>query len=356
MNERDNIDWTHGFDGAKLRVMKVFVTGGSGFIGGHLIERLVERGHDVVALARSDRAARAVEARGATAVRGDLGSVSAVVMEGVTAVIHAAAYVEEWGTREDFWDANVVGTTRVLEAARAAGVRRFVHVGTEAALFDGGDLVDVDEAAPYPARHRYLYSETKAEAERRVLAASTKDFETLSIRPRFVWGPRDTSVLPTVLRMAREGRFSWIDGGRHRTSTTHVANLTHALELALHRGTPGRAYFVADEGERTVREFLSALAGTAGVDLGARSLPGAIARPVARVVEGVWRLFRVRRAPPLTRFAIDMMSATVTVRTDRARADLGYAPVVDVASGLASMAAETPVASTTAERTARPAA
>jgi nucleoside-diphosphate-sugar epimerase len=252
-------------------------------------------------------------------------------------VVHCAAFVEEWGTREQFWEANVEGTADALAAARAAGARRFVHVGTEAAIFEGKDLVNVDEDAPYPTRQRYLYSETKAEAERRVLAAASDTLFTISIRPRFVWGPRDTSVLPTVLRMAREGSFAWLDGGRARTSSTHVHNLVHALTLALTRGRSGRAYFVADDGERTVRELLTALARTQGVDLPSRSLPGAVARPVARVVEGAWRLFGVKRAPPMTRFAVDMMSRTVTVNTARARTELGYAPVITVEEGLAQM-------------------
>jgi nucleoside-diphosphate-sugar epimerase len=85
------------------------------------------------------------------------------------------------------------------------------------------DLVRVDETAPYPKRQRYLYSATKAEAERLVLAASAPGFEALSIRPRFVWGPRDTSVLPAVLRMARAGNFAWIGGGRISSPTTASA-------------------------------------------------------------------------------------------------------------------------------------
>lgn len=319
--------------------MDVFVTGGSGFVGGHLIEGLKARGHAVSALARSDRAADAVRAYGATPVRGELGALRPEMIGGAEAVIHCAAYVEEWGTREDFWKANVDGTSDALAAAKAAGARRFIHVGTEAAVFAGRDLVDIDETAPYPARQLYLYSETKAEAERRVLAAASDDFTTISVRPRLVWGPRDTSVLPAVLRMARAGQFAWLDGGRARTSTTHVLNLIEALSLALTEGRNGRAYFVADDGERSLRDFLSALARTAGVDLGDRSLPSAVARPLARAVEGAWRRFGVRRAPPMTRFAIDMMSSTVTVRTDRARAELGYKPVIDVAEGLRQMTA-----------------
>jgi nucleoside-diphosphate-sugar epimerase len=317
--------------------MQVFVTGGSGFVGGHLIEALVRHHHDVRALARSDKAADQVRHHGAAAVRGVLGSVTPEMLIGADAVIHAAAYVEEWGTRAQFWQGNVEGTRNMLEAAHSAGVRRFIHVGTEAALFAGQDLINVDESAPYPPHHRYLYSETKAEAERLVLSANAPEFATLSLRPRFVWGPRDNSVLPSILKMARAGSFAWIGGGTARTSTTHVANLVHALELALTHGEGGRAYFIADDGERTLREFLSAMAATAGVDLGSRVVPKGVARALARLVEGTWRLFGIHRQPPLTRFAAEMMSATVTVDTSRARRELGYAPVITVDDGLAAM-------------------
>jgi hypothetical protein len=318
--------------------MKVFLTGGSGFIGGHAIEALARRG-EVRALARSDAAAAQVRQRGAVVVPGDLASLGPEPLRGCDVVVHAAARAEEWGTREQFWSANVEGTRRALEAAKGAGVRRFVHIGTEAALFDGHDLVDIDETAPYPARQRYPYSETKAEAERLVLAANAPGFETISLRPRLVWGPRDATVLPAIVRMAKEGSFAWLDGGVAKTSTTHVANLVRAIELALAGGVPGHAYFVADDGTRTVRDFLTSLARTLGVELGARNVPSFVARPIARVVEAAWRLFRVRRQPPMTRFAVDMMSSTVTVRTDRARRELGYAPVISVDDGLAAMRA-----------------
>lgn len=316
--------------------MKVFVTGGSGFVGGHVIEALSPK-HAVRAMARSPKSAEAVARYGATAVTADLDAVEASHLEGCDAVVHCAAYVEEWGTREQFWKGNVEGTTRMLDAARRAGVKRFVHIGTEAALFDGHDLVDVDERHPYPAVQRFLYSETKAEAERRVLAANAEGFATISVRPRFVWGPRDTSVLPAVLRMAREGAWAWLDGGRARTSTTHVLNLARAVELALTAGRGGEAYFVADEGTRTLREFLTAMAKTQGVALPDRSIAGAVARPLATALEGVWRALGIKKAPPMTAFAIAMMSREVTVNTAKAKRELGYAPVIDVAAGLAAM-------------------
>lgn len=317
--------------------MRVFVTGGSGFVGGHVIEALVRGGHEVRAMARSDRSASKVEAFGAEPARCALGEVPASALEGSDAVVHAAAFVEEWGTREQYWEANVAGTAQLLAAAREAGVRRFVHVGTEAALFDGDHLLDVDETHPYPKRHRFLYSETKAEAERRVLDASDEAMTTISIRPCFVWGPRDNSVLPAVLRMAEEGNWVWLDGGRRLTSTTHVYNLVHGIELALTEGRGGEAYFVTDDENRTIREFISAYAGTAGAELPERSLPGSVARAAAALLAGAWRLLGLKSTPPLTRLAAAMMSRDKTVVCDKAKRELGYAPVIDVAAGLAEL-------------------
>jgi nucleoside-diphosphate-sugar epimerase len=316
--------------------MRIFVTGASGFVGSH-VARTLARGHEVLAMARSEDGEAHVRALGATPVRCALGGVRADHLARVDVVVHCAARAEDWGTRRQFWEANVDGTRQLLEVARAAGVRRFVHIGTEAALFDGHDLEAVDEERPYPRRQRFFYSESKAEAERLVLAADAPGLTTLSLRPRLVWGPGDRSVLPTLIDTVERGGFAWIDGGRARTSTTHVANLVHAVEQALTRGRGGQAYFVADDEESTVREFLGRLMATRGVVPPERSVPGAVLRPLARVVETLWAWLRPGRRPPITSFAASMMSRTVTVRTDKARRELGYAPPVAVADGLAEL-------------------
>lgn len=320
--------------------MRIFITGGSGFVGGHVVEALSLARHEVLALARSERAALAVRTLGATPVTGDLATLDAIALKDVDVVVHAAARAESWGPWEAFRKANVEGTARVLAAARGAGVRRFIHIGTEAMLFDGHDLLDADETTPPPARQRFAYSATKAEAERLVLAASSPDFTTMSLRPRLVWGPRDASVLPEVLEAVEKGAFAWIDGGRQTTSTTYVGNLVHAVELALHRGEGGQAYFVADAERHRMKELLSALAATRGVTLPARSLPGALARPVATVAEGLWKVFAPQVKPPMSAFAIAMLSRSVTVRFDKARRELGYTPIRTFEEGLEATRAD----------------
>ena len=142
------------------------------------------------------------------------------------------------------------GTRNALAAARQAGVRRFVHVGTEAALLAGEPLVEVDERAPLRFDSPALYSSTKARAEEAVIEANRNGLETVVVRPRFVWGRGDTTLLPAMTEMVRAGRFAWVGGGRQRTSTTHVDNAVEGLVLAAQRGAPGGVYFVTDGAAR----------------------------------------------------------------------------------------------------------
>ncbi len=252
-----------------------FVTGGSGFIGGALTRRLVGEGWRVRALARSDAAAHTVADRGAEAVRGDLADAGAIAdgARGCEVVFHAAAMLGDWGRPEDFDRANVAGTQTVLDAARLAGVRRFVHVGTEAALLDGAPLVDVDETARLRPDSPALYSATKARAEAAVLAASSEGFGTVVLRPRLVWGAGDTTILPELAEAVRSGRFAWIGGGRHLTSTTHVDNVVEGLLLAAERGTGGEAYFVTDGDPIVFRDFVTRLLATQGIEPPTRNVP-----------------------------------------------------------------------------------
>jgi nucleoside-diphosphate-sugar epimerase len=319
----------------------VFLTGGSGFIGGRLIERLHAEGYTVRALARSSAAADSVLARGAEPVLGELGDVTAMRAgaEGCELAFHAAATLGDWGKREDFERGNVQGTNNALEACAEAGVRRFVHVGTEAALLAGEPLVEVDETAPLRPESPVLYSSTKARAERAVLDANRQGFETVVVRPRFVWGAGDTTLLPVMVELARSGRFAWIGGGRHRTSTTHVDNTVEGLVLGARSGRPGNAYFVTDGEPVVFREFVSDLLATQGVEAPSRSIPPAVAAALASTGEAAWRLLPLPGRPPLTRFAYWVSSQECTIRIDKAREQLSYAPVTSIADGLAGLRA-----------------
>jgi nucleoside-diphosphate-sugar epimerase len=317
--------------------MRIFVTGASGFVGGAATQRLTDQGHDVRAMSRSEKSDAAIRVLGAEPVRCDLDDVSAAHIGEAEVVLHCAAFVEQWGPRDAWRRFNVEGTARILAAARAAGARRFIHIGTEAALFHGQHLRGVDETYPLAPRSPYPYSATKAEAERLVRDANTAGFATIVLRPRFVWGPGDTTLLPAIVAMARAGRFMWIDHGRSRTSTTHIANLVHAIELALTKGFGGQAYFILDDGVRTMREMISAMAATQDIALPNRSAPAWLADAIGAACEAAWRLLPLKGEPPLTRFSAMILSREAVLKDDKARFEMGYAPVVSVDAGMVEL-------------------
>ena len=313
-----------------------FVTGGSGFVGGRLVERLVRDGWTVAALARSDRAADTVRTRGADPVRGDLSDASTLVrgMKGADVCFHAAAKVEDFGPWREFVAGNVEGTRNVLRACRAAGVPRAVHVSTEAVLMHGQPLVFADESYPLALRSPAPYSRSKALGEMVVLEESRDGLEAMIVRPRFVWGRGDTTLLPLLVEGTRSGRFRWVGGGRRLTSTTHIDNTVEGLVKAAEHGRGGRAYFVTDGDPVVFRDFVGDLIATQGVTPPTGSVPAPVARALAAAGETAWKLLPLSGAPPLTRFAAWVASLECTLDDHRARSELGYQPVTSREDGM----------------------
>lgn len=313
---------------------RAFVTGGSGFVGKRLIAALVGKGIAVRALARSDSAEAAVRGVGAEPVRGDLGDTAAMRtgMADCDVVFHAAAFVEEHGSLADFMRVTVEGTKNTLEAAKAAGVARFVHVGTEAVLADGKPIIRADETVPISPNPAGPYGLTKGLAEKAVIAANAPGFTTVVIRPRFIWGVGDTSLLPKLVGAVKAKKFAWVGGGTYLTSTCHIANVIEGALLAAEKGRGGEVYFLTDGEPVVFREFITAMFATQGVDAGTRSVPRWVAKMVASLT--AWM-----KTPPITKTAVALVGGEVTVVDAKARRELGYTSAVTVDAGLAEMRA-----------------
>ena len=314
--------------------MRIFVTGVSGFVGGAATQALGLSGHTVRAMSRSAASDPVIAERGATPVRCDLENVTAEHVGGADAVVHCAAFVEQWGPAGAWKRFNVDGTARMLKASRDAGAKRFIHISTESVLWRGQHLRGVDETYPRAPNSPYPYSWTKARAEELVENANAAEFQTIILRPRFIWGPGDTTLLPVIEHMAKTGQWQWIDNGKAKASTTHIANLVHAIELALTKGIGGQAYFILDDGTRTMKEIISAIAETRGITLPDKSVPSWAADALAGVAEGAWRTFSLKGQPPVTRFGAMIMSRESVLIDAKARREMGYAPVISVEEGL----------------------
>lgn len=320
--------------------MKIFITGGSGYVGRNLIPALIKRGDTVRALARSVVAGEVVEALGAEVIAGDLtnGDALRYGMEGCDAVVHLAAFVAQWGDPLEFHRVNVTGTQRVIEACQLTAVPRLIHISTEAVLAQGKPMIHVDETAPYPRKPMGLYPLTKGLAEKKVIAANSDSLTTVVLRPRFIWGKDDTVLLPNMIDIADRGGWMWFNHGYYLTSTCHVDNVVEGILLALEKGDGGNSYFLTDGTPVEFRNFITEMFKTQGKTLPDRSIPRWLSRWVAIIGEFTVRRFNLDREPPLTRTTVALMSQEITVNDQKARDELGYQGTVSREHGMADLA------------------
>lgn len=329
--------------------MKALVTGGGGFVGGAVVDTLLARGDEVVSLARGDYPA--LRERGVTTLRGDLADPACAreAVVGCDVVFHVAARAGIRGTAAQFRHSNVEGTRVLLDACREAGTRRFVFTSTPSVVHAGGDIEGGDESLPYATHFDAAYPETKAEAERLVLAANGPTLATVALRPHLVWGPGDTQLVPRILDRARSGRLRLVGDGSAVIDTTYVddaaqAHLDAADRLAPGAACAGRPYFITSGDPRPVRELVNGIVVAGGLEPVEGTVPLPVAVGAGAVVESVWRVLeRVPFLgdvgdPPMTRFLARQLATAHWFDISAARRDLGYSPRVPLDEGFARLA------------------
>lgn len=317
--------------------MKVFVTGGSGFLGQTVIRRLRAKGHSVLALARSPQAAQTVTAAGATAIAGDLFNPQSFsdALKSVEAVIHCAAPVKFWGEWSEFETGTLVATLNLARTASNCGVKRFVTISSESVLQDKGSLLDIDESFPYPKRPNSFYGRAKMLAEQALLAESFP-MAVVILRPTFIWGP-GSAGLATICEKAKGGQFVWVDHGRAEFEAVHVENIAEAACLAVTAGKDKGVYFITDGEPTTVREFFDSVFDARKIAKPTRSMPFWLARGLAIALESLWKFGRLRSAPPLTRFDLAFVSMPRRYDISKAKTELGYRPIVSRRDGFQAL-------------------
>ena len=323
--------------------MNILVTGGGGFLGSAICRELASRGHRVIAYQRTP--ATHLADHGIESVTGDICDRDRLASsaQGCDAIVHTAAKAGIWGDPGDYRRINVEGTRSVVAACRKAEIGILVHTSSPSIVHAGGDIEGGDESLPVATRFSAPYPETKAAAERRILAANGTNLKTCALRPHLIWGPGDPHILPRLVAKARGGRLA-LPAPNKVIDTVFVDNaaLAHVKalqELAGRARCAGKAYFVTNNEPLPQGEIIQRLLAALGVEVRIRAVPAGLALTAGAVAEWAWRFFRLKGEPPVTRFSIEQLATAHWFDTSAAVRDFGYLPRISIEEGLALLAA-----------------
>jgi 2-alkyl-3-oxoalkanoate reductase len=313
--------------------MKVLVTGATGFLGVHTCREFLARGHQVRAFGRDFSR---FPVAGIEQVQGDLRDADSVLRActDMDTVVHAGALSSPWGKLEDFMTVNVTGTRHVLEACLQSGVQRLVHISSPAVIFTGRDHVLERDDAPYPKTFSSHYALSKKLAEELVLESKSK-LELIVLRPKAIYGPGDTALLPRIVAAARAQRLPQIGDGENLVDLTFVDDAVQAMVLSLECSLPETHFpvYTITSGEHlklwmVIRRLLEAL----GLKSKLPVMPVGIMLRSAGWLEQI-SMF-TGREPRLPRYSVELLARTQTYDISRAKSDLGFEPRTHFDQGL----------------------
>jgi len=318
--------------------MKIFVTGGGGFLGLAIVKQLLEEGNEVVSYSRSKY--EVLEKLGVVHYQGNLSDYTSLkkAMTGCRAVFHVASKTGVWGSYDSYYETNVTGTENIIKACLELGISFLVYTSSASVVYCVGCEAS-DESLPYPKKFDAYYPETKAIAEQTVLKANGQKLFTCSLRPHLVWGPGDPYLLPRFFSLQRKGRLRILGKGEYLIDTTYVDNAArgHLQAFAALQKNPsisGNAYFLSQDEPISIREFINRLLKSGGLLPINKTMNPKVALFTGWVLKNVFRLFNVQSEPILTPFVVKQLSSSHWYDISAAKRDFGYVPTISISEGM----------------------
>ena len=316
----------------------LLVTGATGLVGSHVVQRARELGIRTRALVRESSDKQLLNEWDVEMVYGDLSDSESHerAAEGVTALVHCAAKVGDWGAIDAYRKVNVDGTESLLSAVESNGtLKRVVHISS-LGVYAARDHHGTDETEPLNLTGIDGYTLTKAESEQLVRRHIDENkLPAVILRPGFIYGPRDRTVLPRILERLSSGGFKFLGSGQTLLNNTYVENLVDAVFLALDKDDQiGEVFNVTDGALVTKREFISTIANLAGYPVPEKAVPLFVARFLAKLMESTWRYLEKDEAPLLNGARIKFLGLNLDFSIEKAKRQLGYTPKVKFETGM----------------------
>ncbi|MGQ0633840.1 MAG: NAD-dependent epimerase/dehydratase family protein [Planctomycetaceae bacterium] len=316
----------------------LLITGATGLVGSHVAERARAAGLRTRALVRAASEMSLLDRWGVEKAEGELTDPESLTRaaRGVTLVVHCAAKVGDWGPVDEYRAVNVRGLEHLLNAVEASGtLRRFVHISS-LGVYEGRDHHGTDEQVEPSTTGLDGYTLTKVEAEKLVLKhVRDRKLPATILRPGFIYGPRDRSVLPRLLERLRSGQVKYLGSGEQLMNNTYVGNLVDVIFDVLDKPqTVGEVYNITDGRLVSKRDFISTVATLAGYPVPRSAVPLGLARFLATASERVYRLLGKKEAPLLSNARFKFMGLNLDFSIEKAKRDLAYKPRVEFHDGM----------------------
>ena len=333
--------------------MKYLVTGPGGFLGRHIVEKLLSRGDSVRGFARNPQPE--LEALGMEMRQGDLADSSAVLdaCNGVDAVFHVAGIAGIGANWNRYYLTNVVGTENVLSGCLKCSVTRMVYTSSPSVVFTNRSLENVDESTPYPKTFSAHYPRSKAMAEQKTLAANgrqTADGQTLStcaMRPHLIWGPGDRNLIPRLIQRAKSGILRRVGTGKNLVDTTYVDNAADghiaamdALLSGPHSAPAGKAYFLSQDDPVNCWRWIDQLLEVYHLPPVQKTMSFTAAYTIGAICDFIWSFIRRESDPPMSKFLAVQLSVSNYFNISAAKRDFGYFPKISNEEGMKRIAEE----------------
>lgn len=316
------------------------VTGATGLLGSHIVEKLREANEQVRVLVRKGSDRSWLETQGVEFAEGDLNDREALraACQGCKVVYHSAAKVGDWGPWEDFQKITIDGTRNILDAATEAGVQRFLHVSSVSVYGYHTDEITVDETYElgYGLYKWAYYSRSKIEAERIAWDFHNQGKITVSvIRPAWIYGPRDRATIARLYRMIKTGKAKILGRGDNRLNVVYAGNVAEACILAANSdAAAGEAFSCSNDGVITQQEYFDRLADAIGAPRVKRKVAYWLAYRAGHLLEAIGHLFKSKKPPFITRYAVWLMGRRSYFPADKARRVLNWQPTVSYDEGI----------------------
>lgn len=318
--------------------MKILVTGATGFIGGRTVEALLALSYDEVRCCGRNRSkAERLEKQGACFYEGSLLDDEHLeeITRDIDVVVHCAGLAGTWGKYEDYHQANVTATEKLIAVARKNGTQRFVNISSPSIYFDYCDQFDLVEG-DLPKRFSNHYAATKFKAEKVVEEAHSEKFLTVSLRPRFVIGAGDNQIIPRLIRLQQSKMLVQIGDGENIVDITTVKNVVDAILLCLQAPTTamGEVYNISNGAPVKFWEFVDMVLTKMGLATEKKKLPYSLMLRLARVNQMVAICVKRKEEPRLLPIAVAALAKSMTLNISKAREKLGYDPQQSLEEGV----------------------